>query len=1024
MNKKQFKKLILVFVLILLLSSCDLIPIVPPTDSTDPVESQDTTSPIITLIGDATITLDVNTSYAELGASCLDETNATCQVIIDDSNIDLTVLGTYTVYYNATDTNGKAAETVTRTIIVQDLIAPIITLVGEDTIYLDISDTYIDLGVMCSDNYDLTCDVTIDDSLVDMTTVGTYIVDYHAIDTSLNETTVHRTVIVEDHSGRTLIVPVDDIIYHIVNEAWTYPTFYVPSEGDYSAIRYNDVDSDTLGVYEIIYELKDELDHTYTIKYYIHVVSEIPIKKDIVSLENIYFTYPSIYAQLVVYDTNNDLFLDDNEIMNVVSLDLSHLNIQNIDFITDYPYLKTIDLSYNDLYDLDFMISLDNLEDLNLESNNIDYTDIGVLTNNTVLKSLNLSNNFVQDLSDLDGLTHLENLNVSNNIIYDLSTIGALPSLLHLDVSNNPTDDFGALLDFIHLESLNIDQTEIIDINGIDDLELLKTLTLNENIIDYYDIDYLVNLTELNIFNFDADLEYSFFFNYLESFGIAVHVNSLTDFDTINPNIILSDTSATITSGEVFDFDILDYYIYDADDLYIYDGLEPDVSTSSLSVGNHIITLSYTDLDGNSSSIEFNVTVLDTYDLGNIVLFIRFADETSFSAPHDFDYYEDLFNGQTNSLKDYYLEVSNETYEIDTVFPSTDIVYYTDTHNRGYYQPYDRSRNRIGYETDSEKSDREYALLSNSIYWLEDSGLIDESVVLDYNNDGRVDVVTFLISGQVDNWGDLIWPHQYAFYDSFEGYDNFSDDAPQINGAYVFGYTFQLIGDSFEESEYFNLGVFCHEMFHVINATDLYHYYSDDEFSSVGNWDIMDQTTAIPSHMLLYMKEYYGGWEQDDFNVSTDGTYTLNVSTSLTNNLIIIDLGYSNEYLYIEYRTQTGDYEVNLPNEGVIIYRVDKDYEGDGNVEGYYSDDDIGLDEVFVFRPLTYDALLYASNDIYYITDDGDPDQGVLQLENNDVAGPNTNIPLFFSDGTKININVTIVSENSDHVEILIDFLD
>lgn len=73
-----------------------------------------------------------------------------------------------------------------------------------------------------------------------------------------------------------------------------------------------------------------------------------------------------------------------------------------------------------------------------------------------------------------------------------------------------------------------------------------------------------------------------------------------------------------------------------------------------------------------------------------------------------------------------------------------------------------------------------------------------------------------------------------CFYDSFEGYDNFSDDAPQINGAYVFGYTFQLIGDSFEESEYFNLGVFCHEMFHVINATDLYHYYSDDEFSSVG----------------------------------------------------------------------------------------------------------------------------------------------------------------------------------------------
>ena len=43
----------------------------------------------------------------------------------------------------------------------------------------------------------------------------------------------------------------------------------------------------------------------------------------------------------------------------------------------------------------------------------------------------------------------------------------------------------------------------------------------------------------------------------------------------------------------------------------------------------------------------------------------------------------------------------------------------------------------------SERRNREYELLSNAIYWLDDLGIVDESVVLDYNNDGRVDVVTF-----------------------------------------------------------------------------------------------------------------------------------------------------------------------------------------------------------------------------------------------------------------------------------------
>ncbi|MCD4827505.1 MAG: DUF5011 domain-containing protein [Acholeplasmataceae bacterium] len=1027
MHKKQFKKLVFALIFILLLSSCEFLPIDTPDDIDDelPIDEIDSTSPVITLIGDTSLTLEVHTTYTDLGATCIDDIDASCQVIIDDSNLDMSTLGTYEIYYDATDTSQNSADRVIRTITVQDSTNPVITLLGQDSIYINLSDAYIDLGATCIDNYDETCDIVVNSSTVDTTQEGIYQVTYTATDDSFNSTILTRTIHIEDHNNRILPIPSDDIIYHIVNEPFDYPLFYVPNEGTYSAIRYDSVDPTTLGTYEMVYEITDELDHTYLLVYHVHVVNELPSLKDVVVLENLYTTYPTIFSQLIIYDINHDLILDSNEITQVRSLDLSNLNLNDVDFIKNYTSLTSLDLSHNDLYDIDFMSSLVNLQHLNLDTNNLDFNDMSILSNNTVLISLNLANNFIQDLSSLDGLTHLEDLNLNHNIIYDLTTLGTLDSLLHLDVSNNPTDDFNTILTFENLESLNIDQTEMYDISGIEAIEFLQVLTLNENIEDYYYTDYLLYLSELNIPALDADLELSFFFSYLESFDIQVNINSSTSFDMINPNIILYDTSATTSLGQSFDFTSLDYYIYDADDQYVENGLTSSIpDTSTLTVGDHLITLSYTDSDNHTSSVDFTLSVIDSYDLGNLVVFIRFADETDFVAPHNFSYYDDLFNGHTSSLRDYYLEVSNNTFEIDTIFPSTDLIYYTDEHVRAYYQPYHMLTNPIGYTDENESSLREYALLSNAIYWLDDAELIDDSVILDYNFDGQVDVVTFLISGQVDEWSNLIWPHQYAFYDSLSSYDEFYTTAPSINGDYVFDYTFQLIGDEIEESTYFNLGVFAHEMFHVISATDLYHYYSDDGFSSVGNWDIMDHTSSIPSHMLLYMKSYYGGWAQDEFEVSVDGTYNLNVSTSLENNLIIIDLGYSNEYLYIEYRKQTGTYEVNIPDDGVIIYRVDKDYEGEGNVDGYYSLSDAGLDEVFVFRPLSYDVGLHNSQDIYYIVDDGDADLGMLQLGSNEAAGPHTNIPLFYSDGTEINISITILSESLDEVQILIDFLD
>ncbi len=82
---------------------------------------QDTTAPVITLTGSATINLEVGDTYNELGATATDDTDGdlTSSIVVTGT-VDTSVVGTYIVYYNVSDAAGNAATQVTRTIIVSD----------------------------------------------------------------------------------------------------------------------------------------------------------------------------------------------------------------------------------------------------------------------------------------------------------------------------------------------------------------------------------------------------------------------------------------------------------------------------------------------------------------------------------------------------------------------------------------------------------------------------------------------------------------------------------------------------------------------------------------------------------------------------------------------------------------------------------------------------------------------------------------------------------------------------------------
>ena len=80
----------------------------------------DTTPPVITLNGSASITLNVGDTYNELGATALDDTDGdiTSSIVIGGDTVNTAVAGTYVVTYNVSDAAGNAATEVTRSVTV------------------------------------------------------------------------------------------------------------------------------------------------------------------------------------------------------------------------------------------------------------------------------------------------------------------------------------------------------------------------------------------------------------------------------------------------------------------------------------------------------------------------------------------------------------------------------------------------------------------------------------------------------------------------------------------------------------------------------------------------------------------------------------------------------------------------------------------------------------------------------------------------------------------------------------------
>ncbi len=236
----------------------------PAAQKVRTVNVNDFTAPVITLNGSATVNIQQGSSYTDAGATASDNVDGDLTAsIITNGTVDPNTAGTYIISYDVTDAAGNAATQATRTVIVADTTAPVITLIGSNPVNHEQGTVYSDPGASAVDNIDgdLSASITVS-GFVDANVAGTYTLSYNVSDAAGNNaTTVTRDVIVADTIVPVITLIGSDPINHEQGSVFTDPGASASDtfDGDISAsiVVTGTVDSNTAGTYTLSFNVSD-----------------------------------------------------------------------------------------------------------------------------------------------------------------------------------------------------------------------------------------------------------------------------------------------------------------------------------------------------------------------------------------------------------------------------------------------------------------------------------------------------------------------------------------------------------------------------------------------------------------------------------------------------------------------------------------------------------------------------------------------------------------------------------------------
>lgn len=237
----------------------------------------DTTSPVLEVQGDPEVTIDVHSEYDDEGATAADNYDAPDSLqIYSKSSVVINQLGSYTVKYNVTDSNGNKADEIERKVNVIDRVKPVITLLGALEQTLEAKGVFNDPGAVATDNYDKSCTVQVSDTL-DMSTWGDYTLTYTAVDSSGNIADEKTRIIhVRDTKGPVITLTNPGVLTLEVHNDYVDPGAAASDnyDGGTCSVTLNTsgLNKDVLGTYTISYTAQDLHNNTTTFNRTVRVV--------------------------------------------------------------------------------------------------------------------------------------------------------------------------------------------------------------------------------------------------------------------------------------------------------------------------------------------------------------------------------------------------------------------------------------------------------------------------------------------------------------------------------------------------------------------------------------------------------------------------------------------------------------------------------------------------------------------------------------------------------------------------------
>ncbi|MEY3480303.1 MAG: hypothetical protein RIQ71_1078 [Verrucomicrobiota bacterium] len=232
----------------------------------------DTNAPVITILGDNPLVLAVGSTFNDPSATATDNVDGSVTVTSSGS-VNTAIPGSYTITYSAIDAAGNTASA-TRTVNVVDTTAPVITVLGDNPLVLAVGSTFNDPGATATDNVDGSVAVAAS-GLVNAAVVGTYTINYSAIDAAGNTASATRTVNVVDTTAPVITVLGDNPLVLAVGSTFNDPgaTATDNVDGSVTVASSGSVNTAVVGTYTINYSAIDAAGNTASATRAINVLS-------------------------------------------------------------------------------------------------------------------------------------------------------------------------------------------------------------------------------------------------------------------------------------------------------------------------------------------------------------------------------------------------------------------------------------------------------------------------------------------------------------------------------------------------------------------------------------------------------------------------------------------------------------------------------------------------------------------------------------------------------------------------------